>query len=40
MPAQQISILGTKFKRISLVEVGRLIELCVAELRGVGADAP
>ena len=40
MPAQQIGILATKFARIAVVEVGRLIELCMAELRGIGADAP
>src|SRR4029077_5343520 len=37
MPAQQIGILATKFARIAVVEVGRLIELCMAELRGIGA---
>ena len=39
MPAQQIGILATEFARIAVVEVGRIIELCMAELRGIGADA-
>jgi len=40
MPAPQIGILASKLARIAVVEVGRFIELCMAELRGIGADAP
>ena len=40
MPSQQIAILGAKFKRISVVEVGCLIEFRMAQPKSIGANAP